>query len=192
MKCKLGFCVLIYGLLYGQFSVSQERHNSAAHTHGLASMTVVYDAGQLLVEIETPAANLLGFEHKPQNTKHRQQVQQLNKNLKNPATVIGLMPDCVIHKADVDMPFSDAERAHESHEHDDHHAHQHDADAHDNHQDVHLHYEWRCDGDRPPSITVNLFQHFSGFEKIETRWIVTGKQGAGTLTKNQTILEMAP
>ncbi|HEY7772913.1 MAG TPA: DUF2796 domain-containing protein [Marinagarivorans sp.] len=192
MKSKLGFCVLIYGLLYGQPSVSQERPNPAAHTHGLASVTVVYDAGQLLIEMDTPAANLLGFEHKPQNAQQRQQVEQLNKNLQNPVTAFGLNPDCVIYSVDVAVPFSDAEYAHETHEHDDHHEHQHAADAHGDHQDVQLHYEWRCDSDGPPRITVNLFQQFTGFEEIEVQWIVAGKQGISTLSKNQPVLELAP
>ena len=192
MKGKLGFCVLIVGLLYGQVSVSQEAHNPAAHTHGLAAMTVVYDAGQLLIEINTPAANFLGFEHKPRNTQQRQQVNHLNNNLQNPATAIELTPTCVIRSVDVAVPFYDAEYGQETVEHNKHHTHHHDASANGDHQDVRVHYEWRCDGETLPSITVNLFRHFSGFEKIGVQWIATGKQGLTTLTKHQSTLDIAP
>ena len=206
MKCKLSVFLLMYGLLYGQSSIGQDRHNPAAHTHGLASMTVVYDAGQLQIEVETPAANLLGFEHEPQNAQQWQQLEQIKKSLKKPATAIGLTSDCVIHSIDVDMPFSEA--AHDNHDddhhahhddHDDHdkhdqdkHAHHDEADAHDMHKDIRLNYVWHCDDVQPKSITVNLFQHFTGFEKIEAQWIVAGKQGANMLTQSQPVLKVAP
>lgn len=185
--------VIFLGLLsLGFVHAGQAQQNLKAHTHGSAKLTVLYEDGQLIMELESPADNLLGFEHKPQNAQQRQQVEQLNKNLKDPATVVGLKPSCVIRKSNVNMPFSEIEPAEQAHEHGEHHAHKHEADTLDNHKDILLHYEWRCDGNLPPRITVNLFQHFSGLEKIEVQWIMAGKQGGSTLTKSQSVLKVVP
>jgi len=43
--------------------VAQEQHN--AHTHGVANLTLVSDSGTLEIAFDSPAVNLLGFEHRP-------------------------------------------------------------------------------------------------------------------------------
>jgi|GEM_PF-6244134 len=46
--------------------MAQSRLNPAAHTHGTAHITVLYEAGQLLIKLK---ATVLGFEHSPQITE---------------------------------------------------------------------------------------------------------------------------
>jgi len=42
------------------------RH-SDAHTQGIAQLTILQERANLLIEFETSAANIVGFEHAPRN-----------------------------------------------------------------------------------------------------------------------------
>lgn len=71
---------------------ASEGHSHAlqAHEHGVAQLNVVLEAGQLDIELETPAANLLGFEHSPRSAKEQQQLQSLKTALENPFSLLSL------------------------------------------------------------------------------------------------------
>ncbi|MDZ7922618.1 MAG: DUF2796 domain-containing protein [Marinagarivorans sp.] len=107
--------ILLHLFLFGlcfccHQGLAQSRLNPEAHTHGLAQMTVLYEAGQLLIELETPAANMLGFEHSPQNSEQWQQLSQLKKSLTDPKSVIDLQPDCKVQNVKVELPFQEKEK----------------------------------------------------------------------------------
>jgi hypothetical protein len=77
--------VLLCWMALGFIHISHAQHvNPSAHTHGLGNMTMVYQAGQLMMELETPAANLLGFEHTPHSKAEWLQVKNLREIVKTP------------------------------------------------------------------------------------------------------------
>lgn len=195
---------------YSHEGLAQSRLNPGAHMHGLAQMTVLYEAGQLLIELETPAVNMLGFEHISQNTEQWQQLSQLGKNLNAPQNIIGLQPSCTIQSVKVELPFQgrDAIRkiiqqptteksAHHDNRENTHKDHTdtefgYDERAHDAHQDIHVNYEWRCTGSPPPIIRLYLFSLYPSFDKIQAQWVANGKQGAKALNRNHAALEIKP
>lgn len=54
-----------------------------AHVHGAAQLSIAALEGQVLIELLSPAANLVGFENKADNKKQRQQVLEANQLLNN-------------------------------------------------------------------------------------------------------------
>jgi len=203
--------LLIVGLcFYCRQGIAQSHQNPVAHTHGLARMTVLYEAGQLLIELETPAANMLGFQHSPQNTEQWRQLSQLKKSLNAPENIIGLKPSCMVQRVDVRLPFQEREEAkiisvqptaekpahHEQPE--DAHKGYNDAKSRYNetsqdvHQDFYVSYAWHCIGPTPPIIQVHLFSLHPSFEKIQAQWVGISKQGTKTLYKNHAALEIKP
>jgi hypothetical protein len=199
MQRLLNFLILV---LCCQVSLASSVENPNAHTHGLAHMNILYEAGQLLVELETPAANMLGFEHMPQNTKEWQQLNKLKHKLNRAENIIVLTPSCELKNVDVELPFSEEKEAksdkHNEHSNQHHatdeHPTQQNNEAHDEHQDahqnIHLNYTWQCNEVLPPILYIPVFNHFSGFEKIKVQWVSNGKQGALELTKDHTTLEI--
>lgn len=203
----LGLCTCAHGAL------AQVLQNPSAHTHGTAHMTVVYEAGELLIELETPAANMLGFEHAPQNTAQWQKLSQLTKTLNTPENIIDLQPACKVQQVKVKLPYHEqieTQNTLELHgtQHTSH-AHLHgnigplaangsnmtvadDEDHHQTHRDIHLSYEWLCKLATPYAIQLHLFSLYPGFEKIDVQWIANGKQGATTLNKSHTAVELKP
>lgn len=197
----------ILGLCFHcQQSVAASRHNPDAHTHGVAQMTVLYETGQLLIELETPAANMLGFEHRPQNAAQWQRLSQLEKTLNAPDKIVGLHPDCKVQNVKVELPFNEREEtknasgqpttenpthAHRDNHSDGTHSH-HDKTPYKTHQDIHLSYEWRCTGPTSPVIQLRLFSLYPSFEKIQAQWVANSKQGAIILNKSHVSLEIKP
>ena len=42
-----------------------------AHVHGRATLNAVVDAGRVLIELDSPAMNLVGFEYRPASSEDR-------------------------------------------------------------------------------------------------------------------------
>lgn len=178
----VGFC------LYCQVSAAEGRLNPKAHAHGVGQMTVLYEASQLLLELDIPAIHLLGFEHVPQTTGQWQQLGKLKKALNLTESTIKLQPHCQVQSVNVELPFYEEARGLEKGKLEEAHP----EASHEVHQDIHLSYEWHCNGAPPPAIILILFHLYSGFDRIEVQWVANGKQGATTLDKNNARLEIQP
>lgn len=181
---------LLINILYAMpNALAQSGHNHIAHTHGVANMTVLFEAGQLLLEIETPAANILGYEHAPHDAETWRELNQIKMQLQIPQNSVILNPDCTLLSASADLPFTQnksAEKNHEIEQYQDSADHQHKSQ----HSDIFIKYEWQCDFNEPPRITLRLFEHYNQLEKIHAHWVTSGKQGANQLTKARATLEM--
>ena len=72
--------------------------------------------------------------------------------------------------------------------HNDEHEHNHEhkgdhSDEHSSHSEIVAHYHYQCNNTGALSeITINLFDMFSGIEKIQALWVTETKQGSTTLS----------
>lgn len=156
-----------------------------SHQHGIAQLDVVLDAGELLIDWHTPAANLLGFEHAPRSTAEQQALWQLRETLQEGATLFALpaAAQCTPHAAELSSRLFDS-AAHT--QHDDHHdGHAQAAPAQGTseageHSDIHARYRFTC---RQPAVLDGLaldglFQRFAGLERLQVQLIgPSGQQG---------------
>src|SRR5690606_8831108 len=135
-----------------------------AHVHGIATVNIAVEGGTLVVVLETPAANVTGFEHVPSSDAARELVARVATRL---GTGEAFTPDpragCELQSAEVDSALLDAPE----------HRHGHDDHAHDDDQgaDAHADFEailsWNCT--RPEvlaAVRINLFEMFDGFDTI--------------------------
>lgn len=184
------------------------QHNHDAHTHGEGRMTLVFDKGQMLVEIKTPAANMLGFEHTPNSDEQWHTLDVLEQALRDPKKLIVLEPDCKLQASNVKLPFerahkestgSDSEVSASKAEHEHHHENEHHAahpkkgentSSHVNHTDIYIEYEWLCEKPYLPKLTLHYFDAYPSFNRLNVEWIVNGAQGATPLHKSNNILEI--
>jgi len=58
-----------------------------AHQHGVARLTVAVDGPTLTLELETPLDSVLGFEHAPRTERHRAQVREMARWLRQSGTL---------------------------------------------------------------------------------------------------------
>lgn len=76
-----------------------------AHVHGQASLNVALDGAELTIEMDTPADNLLGFEHLPRGAAEKSQAGNVLTLLSQPKKLFRLNPEA---QCLPDMPAIDA------------------------------------------------------------------------------------
>lgn len=158
----------------------EHEHGSlGAHEHGVGRLNAVLDGQALELELDSPAMNLVGFEHLATSAADKAKVAAARKQLENPATLFNLpkAAGCVVSTQELNSPlFGDKPEA--DHDDDDAkdaaHAHHHD------HSEIHAHYQFTC---ATPTALSNLdltqvFKTFPATRKIQVQLIgPSGQQG---------------
>lgn len=161
-----------------------EHGSLGAHEHGVAQLNAVFEGNTLELELESPAMNLVGFEHAAKSAADKAKVAAAHSSLQQPLALFGLEAgDCKVTKQALESPlFAGSEHAHDEHDNEDHehkeHAHDH-ADG-EYHSDIHAHYQFDCQHpDALKQLNLDaLFKQFPGTEKIQVQLIApSGQQG---------------
>ena len=157
-----------------------EHGSLGAHEHGVGRLNAVLDGQALELELDSPAMNLVGFEHLATSAADKAKVAAARKQLENPLALFNLpkAAGCVISSQELNSPlFGDKPEA--DHDDDD----DHDAKAgehHHDHSEIHAHYQFTC---ATPTALSNLdlsqvFKTFPATQKIQVQLIgPSGQQG---------------
>lgn len=172
MKSRL-FIPLLSICLISVPAVAEKRHHDA-HTHGIAELNIAIENETVLIEFESPAVNLIGFEHKPR-TEAQQRKLQDTLALLNDVNVIASFDTgkCSTVETHVRSPFDDADNTQKPSEH----------SELEEHSEFHAAYTLSCqDISAIGVVGTQLFDRFPGFEAIRVRWV--GSKGHGTALLN--------
>jgi len=175
-------------------SVATASETHTAHTHGVASLTLAFERGALEVEFESPAMSILGFEHKPSTQTQIDSVEKSKALFKSAEQILSIDgANCSLESAAVDIHGPAGQVI----DHDDEHHHSHqdsegtDHEQNESHSEVSATYTFDCVGDEAVrSVTVLLFEHFSGLEKIKVNWVTEAKQGQAILRPKSSRVEL--
>lgn len=174
---------------------AETRHHDQ-HVHGVGKLNVALDGNNLLIELNSPAANLVGFEHAPKTEEQTHALHDAAKLLEQGEKLFHLTQkaECTLHEAHVENDLAgtnhDEHQADTPHEHDDRHHDGHD-DKHGEHDKEHggVHsdfeatYHFVCaQPERLQAIKVQLFTHFKGFEELEVQLLTPKMQTGVELT----------
>ncbi|ARS50657.1 zinc-binding protein [Ectopseudomonas mendocina] len=151
-------------------------HDSlGAHEHGVASLNVALDGNLLELQLDSPAMNLVGFEHAAKSDADKAKVAAAKRELEQPVSLFALSSgDCQATEVELQSPLF-AGKAHD-HKHD-HHDHKHEGE----HSDIHAHYRFECAkaNELKQLDLAELFKRFPATEKIQVQLIgPNGQQGA--------------
>ncbi|MDH4560270.1 DUF2796 domain-containing protein [Pseudomonas sp. BN411] len=149
-------------------------HDSlGAHEHGVARLNAALDGNTLELELESPAMNLVGFEHAASSDADKAKVAAVRNELESPLALFGLpqAASCKVASQELESPLFGADDHHDEH-----------AKGHDHeHSEVHAHYRFECSTpDALKSLDLaGLFKRFPATEKIQVQLIgPNGQQGA--------------
>ena len=165
-----------------------EHASLGAHEHGVGRLNAVLDGPTLELELDSPAMNLVGFEHVATTPADKAKVAAARKQLENPVALFNLPKGagCVVSSQELNSPlFGDKPEA--DHDDDDDHDHEQGHDAkdgahehHHDHSEIHAHYQFTC---ATPTALSNLdlsqvFKTFPATQKIQVQLIgPSGQQG---------------
>ncbi|OEC53512.1 DUF2796 domain-containing protein [Pseudomonas sp. AP42] len=180
----LPFALLPLAVAHAHEDHDHEHGSLGAHEHGVGRLNAVLDGQVLELELDSPAMNLVGFEHVATSAADKAKVAAVRKQLENPSALFNLpkAASCVVSSQELNSPlFGDKPEA--EHDDDDHAtdgkgaaAHKHDHD----HSEIHAHYQFTC---ATPAALGNLdlsqvFKTFPATQKIQVQLIgPSGQQG---------------
>lgn len=157
-----------------------------AHEHGVAKLNVVLDGNTLELELDSPAMNLVGFEHAANSDADKAKVAAVRQQLEQPLKLFGLAAaaDCKEESQDLQSPlFGDAPHGDGDGDGDEHeHGHV--------HSDIGAHYQLTCTAPaKLAQIDLGpLFKTFPATQKINVQLIgPNGQKGLETSPTQATV-----
>ncbi|PHS24693.1 MAG: hypothetical protein COA83_07575 [Methylophaga sp.] len=175
----------------------------SAHQHGVANLNIAISKQNLVIELHTPADNILGFEFMPKTDRQKQKLSDSLSLLKQPDSLFEIpkQAQCNLKQTKIDNPFA-PEKTHETEhkKHDsldssDEYKHDsHDNKEHETHTDFEIQYSYHCQQpERLTDLATNgLFKHFPNFVTLKVQWANDSQQSATTLTKQATTVSFNP
>ncbi|WP_460121760.1 DUF2796 domain-containing protein [Pseudomonas sp. H3_G09] len=164
-----------------------EHGSLAAHEHGVGRLNAALDGQTLELELESPAMNLVGFEHAATSDADKAKVAAARAQLEKPLALFSLpaAAGCKVVSQELESPlFGDKPDA------DDHDEDEADKDGHEHHHDhseIHAHYQLNCatPGALNTLNLANIFKTFPATQKIQVQLIsATGQQGTEVTAKS--------
>ena len=155
---------------------------TALTKHGHGQLNLVVDGNQLMIELQAPAADLVGFEHTAKSDEEKAQYAKAVARLQQPDALFRFDP-----AAGCKLTQQELQAAKEDHDHD--HDHDKTASDHDEHHDEAGHadlgamYTYNCA--TPAKLTgleATLFAVYPSLEKLSVQGILPTGQTAGELT----------
>jgi len=193
-------------VIWAEFS--NQSHHFGAHVHGEAELFVAYEDHHLEIQIISPAANILGFEHRPSTDQQWQMVENAKAVLEAPAQIFTFDgTKCTVSSTQVDMPFTDNhdhdQKQHNEQAHTDHHQDENEVDLkehgpadhadhadHENHTEVVATYGFHCQDQTLKAINLGLFEPFPNIESIDAQWTTQTSQSSKELDSTQSSIHL--
>ncbi|MGN7743640.1 DUF2796 domain-containing protein [Pseudomonas sp. 22526] len=164
-----------------------EHGSLGAHEHGVARLNAALDGQTLELELESPAMNLVGFEHAASTDADKAKVAAVRAQLEKPLALFSLPPaaGCVVAQQELESPlFGDKPE-----DHDEDHDKAKDANGHEHHHEhseIHAHYQFTCatPGALKSLDLASVFKTFPATQKIQVQLISpSGQQGVEATSK---------
>lgn len=160
-----------------------------AHTHGEVNLAIAKEENKISIALESPSANLLGFEHLAESEAEVALVTQITAQLEN-ANNLFLFNGSDCQSTEVFVDRSAVLPKHANHiEHDEHNHDEYQEAVVLTHSEIQATYQFQCnETSELNSIKTNLFNQFSGIEKITVYWITDHKQGSAVLSNKKDLI----
>jgi hypothetical protein len=160
-----------------------EHGSLGAHEHGVGRLNAALDGQTLELELESPAMNLVGFEHAATTDADKAKVAAVRSQLEKPLALFNLptAAGCGVASQKLQSPlFGDKPDADDDHDKDAKDEHHHD------HSEIHARYQFTCT--TPAALKnlelANIFNTFPATQKIQVQLIgPSGQQGVEVTAK---------
>ena len=179
----LPFAMLPLAIAHAADEHDHEHGSLGAHEHGVGRLNAALDGKTLALELQSPAMNLVGFEHVATSDADKAKVAAARALLEQPLSLFNLpkAAGCVVENQELESPlFGDTPDADDDHDEDAKDEHHHD------HSDIHAHYQFTCA--TPDALKTldlaNIFNAFPATQKIQVQLIgPSGQQGVDVTAK---------
>jgi len=155
------------------FNLTRLNASSAleSHEHGHSILNLIAENDQLYIEFESPAVNIIGFEHSAETDDQQAAIDAAKARLVEFASLfeVSAESNCKLMKQSADWVLH--------------------AEV-DDHAEFHASYQLNCDIAKLKSINLPIFDHFPGIEEIEAQVLLSSKQLAFELDSQNRIIQL--
>ena len=191
-------------MLLAQTFGSPEYRTMESHQHGQAELRILLETNLVEMEFESPAFNLVGFEHKASSPREKKAVKNAVAFLESPGRLIAfggsacspevIQIDVSSVRNEEDEHQHEHEHEHEAEHEEEHpheHEHEHETETETSHADIIARYSFSCENKSDLSyIEVNFFRVFPGLEEVKALWVGETGQGAKQLNPSNRRLDL--
>lgn len=180
--------------------------SAESHVHGGAILSVAAENGTIVMELETPLYNLIGFEYGPTTDEEKALVIAAEKRLVQPEALVRFNSEAGCNYMELKeevVLFPSAEEDHSDHD-DEHkhdakkvdHDHSHaDKEAENEHDDAHseitVSYAAKCSNlDKLETVEVLFFQDFPNMTNVELVYLGPSQQMGADLLPSKPIVDL--
>ena len=208
-------------MLVGPWASAEEKHEHdhdkeprqhGSHVHGIAALNLALEGQEVHIELDSPAANIVGFEHAPSSKDDHAALDKAIAALKDGDRLFSFNEDagCRMETAKVASELLDGEHeghaeektgkhaheekeGHDDEEHEGDHAdegqHEHEGEG-ETHSDIEATYHFECNAPgKLTQLTVELFEAFPGMEELKVQYVIESKQGAAELNATDHVVK---
>lgn len=179
-------------------SVAATSREHGSHVHGVGNLNIVIDANMVHLELISPAANIVGFEHDPVDDVQKAQLEKAIHSLEDPEKLFTFSPDAECQAVAVSLGGSMIADEHDHEEHDGEHGHKdehhhdaadHEHEDHSDHKDIEASYQFKCGApEKLEQLELKFFTEFKAFGKVRLQMFSpNGQQGGEMSPTNNTI-----
>lgn len=167
-----------------------EHRQHSAHVHGLAALNMALEGNEIQIELTSPAANIVGFEHEPNSEEDHTALLSAVDRLRQGDVLFRFNPeaDCAMEVAEIESSLLEHEDEHgheheQEAEHDDRHGHDEHEEEGETHSEISAFYHFECSNPQNINrLSVELFDAFKATQQLKLQYIIENHQGAAELT----------
>lgn len=170
----------------------QEHRQHDAHVHGITALNLALEGEEVHIELDSPAANIVGFEHAPSSEADHAALDEAVAALKNGDQLFRFnneagcrMEEAIVTSALLEEEHDDYPDKHsDDHDHEEKGEHGHEEhEGEETHSDIEVTYHFECElPAKLTQLTVELFEVFPATEVLNVQYVIESKQGARELT----------
>ena len=163
MKLKI-VAVALFTTALASGAVAETKREGHAHEHGHGKLNVAIEGKNVMMEMEVPGADIVGFEHEAKSDEDKAKVADAMKILGAPETLfmVAESAKCETKKAEIEVH------------------------GHGDHNEFHGTYQLMCEnpGDIK-GIKFGMFGKFPNLEELEVKVVTESGQSAYEVEKDE-------
>ena len=164
-----------------------------SHEHGIAALDIAVEGNTVKMIFAAPAADIVGFEYKPESAKDKAAVEEAVSRLSKPSTLFSFpaAAGCTTDAAAANQIFELEDEEHEGHDHDHAHDDHDDHDADSGHSEFHAEYVLTCNApDQLANLKLDYFDEFANAREVRVQIVSSVGANAFKVTREAPSIDL--
>ena len=188
------FVFIVLFMIHSMPLLAQERRDMGAHEHGVGHLNIAFEGNRIMMELETPGADIVGFEYIAKSDEDRMAIENAIEALSQPLNLFRLpgAADCSVVYARASLVEDMQEEHEEEHEEEEEHGENGEHEEQESaHTEFHAEYELNCTN--PSGLTRIDFTYFSKFpnaRELEVQVVSDKGAQAFEIERDEPVLDL--